>query len=91
MNQFKYESYKVEFTLPQRQSNLRIFLNATIVLNLAGCYTTIFFKKAARFTIICFHWGCIPSLHFMPLPLKVPLRCPPTLLITSMLIVKLTI
>ena len=33
---FKYESYNVGFTLAQRQNNLRIFLNATVVFNLVG-------------------------------------------------------
>ena len=35
-NWFKYESYNVEFMSVQRQNNLRIFLNAIIVLSLAG-------------------------------------------------------
>ena len=42
-NWFKYESYNVEFMSVHGQNNLRIFLNAIILLSLAGwCVITNF-------------------------------------------------
>ena len=39
VKQFKYQSYpNVGLTLAQRQTTLRIFLNATVWLNLPGLY-----------------------------------------------------
>ena len=35
-NRFKYESYNIGLILTKRQNNIRIFLIAAVVLNLAG-------------------------------------------------------
>ena len=64
--QFKYEPYNVGFTLLKFQKNLRIFLNTTVLLNLAGCGDiTYFLKRNIHFKAISFQCGCIPSFHFL--------------------------
>ena len=61
-NQFKYGSCNVGFTFARLQKIWRIFLNATVVLNLAGwCNITDFLKRANRFRVIGLYWGCIPK------------------------------
>ena len=62
-----YESYNVGFTLVQHQNLLIIFLNANIVLNLAGwCNITSFLNRSICFRAISFYYGYIFPLHFMP-------------------------
>ena len=52
----KYEFYNVGFTLAQRQKNeLRIFLNATAVLNLAVLCDITYFLKWTPDCRECFH------------------------------------
>ena len=59
------------FTLSQRRNNLRIYLNATVVLNLTGwCDITCFLKRDALFRVISFHSGCIRFVSFTP-PYKI--------------------
>ena len=66
VKRFIYESYHVRCTLAQGQINLRIFLNATDVLNFAGWFdTTYYLKQDNRFRVFSLHYGWIPSLHFM--------------------------
>ena len=45
MRTYKYEFYKVGFTLLQRQNDSRIFSNITAVLNLAGLCDYLSHKK----------------------------------------------
>ena len=47
--------------LAQRQNKWKIFLNATVVLKLAGWSLTV-----CGFRTNNFYWGCIPSLLFIP-------------------------
>ena len=70
VNLFKHKNYKVKFTLPQLQNNLRIFLNVTVELNLAGCYTTYFFKRVTSFTAIY----CVKSVPLRISPYSVRMR-----------------
>ena len=46
---YKYEFYKVGFTLLQRQNDLRIYLNITAVLNLAGLCDIIIVIRNGRY------------------------------------------
>ena len=87
---FKYDPYNVGSTFAQRQNDFKIFLNATVGLNLAGdvILPTLFLKKATHFRAISFCGvlspPCIISCH----PLKVIL---PIYSLLQGLIVKLTI
>ena len=50
----------------QSQNNLSVFLNASVVLSLAGWYNiNYYFKGTIHYRAITFQWGCICSLHLM--------------------------
>ena len=58
-------------------ASLRIFLNPTLMLNLAGWGNiTYFLKWVTRFRAISFHWRSIPFLNLFPPPKSFITLCP---------------